>query len=128
VTVQVVDQFGNLVTTDNSFVTLALGSNPGSSTLNGTLTVAAVGGVATFSSLSVNTAATGYTISAVDGSLGSAISSTFTITDRRLPTIFLFSQQPAPSTVAGVSISRPAAHRGGRGPVSITWSPPTLPM
>src|SRR5262249_60348178 len=47
VTVQVLDAFNNLVTTDASSVTVALGSNPGGGTLSGTLTVAAVGGVGT---------------------------------------------------------------------------------
>ena len=58
------DANGNLVTTDTSSVTIAIGTNPGSGTLGGTLTVAAVNGVATFSNLSINKAGTGYTLTA----------------------------------------------------------------
>src|SRR2546428_1364767 len=54
VKVQVLDQFDNLVTTDTSSVTVAIGSNPGGGTLSGTKTVAASGGVATFSTLSID--------------------------------------------------------------------------
>src|SRR5262249_36090218 len=48
-------------------VTIAMASNPGNATLGGTLTLGLVGGVATFSGLSITTAAAGYTIGATDG-------------------------------------------------------------
>ena len=48
------DRFGNLVTFDTSNVTVALGTNPGGGTLSGTTTLAAVAGVATFSTLSID--------------------------------------------------------------------------
>ncbi|MEI8194346.1 MAG: cadherin-like domain-containing protein, partial [Phycisphaerae bacterium] len=54
VTVQVTDQYGNVVTSDNSNITMAVNTGPGA--LSGTLTVAAVNGVATFSNLSLTTA------------------------------------------------------------------------
>src|SRR5437773_10361785 len=44
-------------------ITVAIGTNPASGTLTGTTTVAAVNGVATFSTLSLNTAGSGYTLS-----------------------------------------------------------------
>jgi len=78
VTVQ--DANGNTVTTDTSSVTLAIGTNPGSGTLSGTKTVAAVAGVATFSGLSIDKPGTGYTLTATDGALTGATSSTFNIT------------------------------------------------
>ena len=63
VVVQVLDQFGNLVTTDTSFVTMALGNGSGSgSSLSGTKTVKAVGGVATFGNLSINKSGNGYSL------------------------------------------------------------------
>src|SRR5207249_11232196 len=80
VTVQVLDRFGNLVTGDTSNVTVAIGANPGNGTLSGTKTVAAVGGVATFSTLSIDRAAAGYTLVATDDSLGIGSSNAFTIT------------------------------------------------
>ncbi|MFD1808004.1 hypothetical protein ACFSHQ_07035 [Gemmobacter lanyuensis] len=45
-------------------MTLAIGTNAGSGTLSGTKTVNAVNGVATFSGLSIDKAATGYTLTA----------------------------------------------------------------
>src|SRR5207245_641311 len=55
---------GNSATSFTGNVTIAFGANPGGGPLVGTPTVAAVGGVATFSQLSVNIAATGYTFTA----------------------------------------------------------------
>jgi hypothetical protein len=74
VAVDVVDAFGNLVTSNNSNVTIALTTGPG--TLSGTLTVAASSGVASFSNLSIN-AAGADKLTATDGSLTPATSSTF---------------------------------------------------
>src|SRR5262249_36008277 len=93
VTLQVLDPFNNLVTTDTSSVTVALGSNPGGGTLSGTVTVAAVGGVATFSPLSVNKSGVGYTLTAADTGLAGATSSAFTIT-AAAATHLAFGQQP----------------------------------
>ena len=70
VVVDVEDQFGNLVTTDNSMVTLSLN---GAATLNGTQAVQAKNGVATFGGLSVSDAGV-YTIDASDGVLASVTS------------------------------------------------------
>src|SRR5205823_6450245 len=74
VTVQVLDAFGNLVSTDTSNVTIVIGSNPAAGTLSGTTTVAASGGIASFGTLSINKVGTGYTLSASDGSLGGSTS------------------------------------------------------
>ena len=70
------DQFGNVVTTDSSNVTLSVASGPGS--LSGTVTVAASSGIATFSNIKLDTAGS-YTLTASDGSLTSATSSSFTV-------------------------------------------------
>jgi hypothetical protein len=59
-TVQAEDSSGNLVSSFSGTVTVGLASNPGGTTLGGTLTVAASGGVATFSGLTLNKAASGY--------------------------------------------------------------------
>jgi hypothetical protein len=74
ITVSVEDQFGNVITSNSSTVTIAKASGPG--TLSGTLTAAASNGVATFSNLSVNTEGN-YTLQATDGSLTSATSNSF---------------------------------------------------
>src|SRR5262249_41495498 len=74
------DQFGNIVTTDNgSQVSLAFGSNPGKGTLSGGGAVTVSHGVATFSSLSVNAPGNGYTLGAHSGSM-IATSSAFNVT------------------------------------------------
>jgi hypothetical protein len=50
-------------------ITLALDANPGGATLSGTLTVNALNGVATFSNVSLNRAASSYTLTATSGTL-----------------------------------------------------------
>jgi hypothetical protein len=81
VTVRLLDQFNNLVTTDNTDrVTIALASNPGGATLSGSTTVTVSGGVATFSNLSLNQVGTGYTLAVSSGSLSGTTSAPFTIT------------------------------------------------
>jgi hypothetical protein len=61
-TVQAEDSSGNLVSSFNGTVAVGLASNPGGTTLGGTVTVAASGGVATFSGLTLTRAASGYTL------------------------------------------------------------------
>jgi hypothetical protein len=78
VTVQ--DASGNTITTSAISITLAILNNPASGTLSGTLTVAAVNGVATFSNLSINRVGNGYTLRATGGGLTRADSASFNIT------------------------------------------------
>src|SRR5438034_840669 len=62
VQVTALDAEGNTATGFSGNVTAALGTNPGEGTLSGTATVAAVAGVATFSTLSIDKIGTGYKI------------------------------------------------------------------
>jgi hypothetical protein len=81
VIVEVVDQFGNVETSDNSdTITLSLGTNPSGGTLSGTVTVTVVNGVATFSDLSIDLAGMGYTLHATTVGLTDAESGAFRIT------------------------------------------------
>ena len=73
VTVQVLDQFGNQ-TASSANVSLAIGNNPASGTLSGTIPEAAGGGVATFSDLSINNVGSGYTLIASSSGLAGATS------------------------------------------------------
>jgi alpha-tubulin suppressor-like RCC1 family protein len=73
------DAGGNTATAYIGAVTLTLGANPGASTVSGTATATAVGGVATFSNVSVNKAATGYTLVANATGLTPGTSTTFAI-------------------------------------------------
>jgi hypothetical protein len=106
VTVLVEDQFGNVMTSDNTDqITMAIGINPGGSTLSGTLTVAVHGGIATFSDLSLNNQGKGYTLVASAAGLTGATSNTFDVVQGLgPPTHLVFGQQPTNST-AGQSIS-----------------------
>jgi hypothetical protein len=82
VVVEVVDQFGNVVTSDNSdMVTLSLNDNPMTgAALSGTVTMTVVNGMATFSDLSIDLAGDGYTLSAATTGLASTDSAAFSIT------------------------------------------------
>ncbi len=107
VQVSVLDRFGNLVTVDNTdVVTIALGANPGGSTLSGGVSATVVNGVASFNSLSLNKIGVGYTLTAsgTSGVLG-ATSGTFTISAGS-PAQLVFFQQPGNST-AGVPFAPP---------------------
>ena len=97
------DQFGNVVTSFTGGITMAIGTNPGSGTLSGTTTVAAVGGVATFTTLRINKSGTGYTLVATNDGLTPGTSTLFNIT-AAAATQVMFVQQPS-NTTAGASIS-----------------------
>ena len=79
VRVAVQDAGGATVTGSSAAVTLAIGTNPASGTLAGTLTTNAVNGVATFSNLSINNVGTGYTLVASSSGLSGATSAAFNI-------------------------------------------------
>ena len=86
----------------NDSITIA----PSGSTLNGTLTVAATAGQATFSGLSMNTAGS-YTLSATDNtshspSVSGTTSSSFTIT-ASTPNMLVFTTRPTTPTGANFS-------------------------
>jgi hypothetical protein len=58
-TVTAEDRYGNVATSFNNSVALAIASNPGGATLGGTVTLNASAGVATCSGLTLNMAASG---------------------------------------------------------------------
>ncbi|MEO5567433.1 MAG: hypothetical protein ABIR92_03015, partial [Gemmatimonadaceae bacterium] len=101
--VKIVNALGATVTTATSVVTLAIGTNPSSGSLSGTLSVAAVNGIATFSGVSINSVGNGYTLTAASTGLSGATSSAFNIT--AAPTTALqFKVQPA-NAVEAAAIS-----------------------
>jgi alpha-tubulin suppressor-like RCC1 family protein len=67
VRVAIRDESGNTVTDATDPVTLELASNPGNASLQGTVTVNAVAGIATFSDLVIERAAAGYVLRARRG-------------------------------------------------------------
>ena len=79
VQVEVRDGVGALVTASTAVVTLFIGTNPSGGVLSGTNTVNAIGGIATFSGLSINQLGEGYTLLASSGALTAATSDEFRI-------------------------------------------------
>jgi len=105
VQVAVQDAQGNTVTTATTNITVAIGTNPASGILSGTATVAAVNGVATFSTLSLNAAGTGYTLTASATGLTGATSSAFNISLSVGPAAKLVFAVPPSNAVAGAAIT-----------------------
>lgn len=80
VAVTVQDASGALMVGATTPVTIAVGNNPGSAVLSGTLTRAAVNGVATFGDLRLDQAGSGYTLTASATGLAGTTSAAFDIT------------------------------------------------
>ena len=128
VTVLVEDSLGNVVTSNNSIVTLTIANNTGGATLSGTVTIAAVHGVATFSNLSINNAGS-YTLTA-SVTIGS---NTYTTNS----TSFTVGTPPTVSTPAGAasnivtgtstSLSVLGADQNGESSLTYSWTVTTLP-
>jgi len=78
--VAVEDANGNIVYSDLSDVQLKISGGTGGATLSDTCTGSEFYGVVTFSGCSVNTAGTGYSLTATDGALQSANSNPFNVT------------------------------------------------
>ncbi|MEI6575705.1 MAG: YDG domain-containing protein [Bacteroidota bacterium] len=102
---KLVDTYGNTMTNENSSITISIQTNPSigsAGVLNGTLTRAAVNGVATFNDLWINKTGVGYKIIAVTAApiVTQPISSSFTITPAN---IYYFTVAGITSTVmAGI--------------------------
>ena len=114
--IDIEDSSGNTITTDSSSIALSIAGGPSGSTLSGTISVQAVHGVATFNNVFVS-ASGSYTLSAADGSLTSATSAGFSIS-QATPTVIVSDSSgsysgaafSANATVAGVgSQSAPAS-------------------
>ncbi len=103
VQVSIEDANGTVVTTATDAVTIAIANNAGGGTLSGTATVNAVGGVATFSDLSIDKTGTGYTLAASSGVLTGATSTAFNVTPGT-PTKLAFTVQPT-DVVSAASIA-----------------------
>ena len=89
------DMYGNVETGATNTVTVALANNPGGARLGGTLTVTASQGLASFSGLTLTTAATGYTLGISSSGLSGATSSAITITPAAAVQLAITQQPPA---------------------------------
>jgi hypothetical protein len=97
------DEYDNQVASFNQQVTIALQANPGSATLNGTLTRSPSSGVVTFNNLNITKAENGYSFSVTSAGLTAATSTLFNITPGSA-TKLAFTQQP-PNTTAGANFT-----------------------
>ncbi len=102
VVVQARDASNNVDPAFTGSVSLNLGANPGGDPL-GTVSATAVSGVATFSGITLQKAAAGYTLVASSSGLSSATSNTFTVSPAAAASL-AFSQQPT-NVVAGATIT-----------------------
>ena len=100
-TIKVGDGFGDVVTSYNGSVTIALGSNPGGGTLGGTLTVTAVDGIATFSGLTLNKVGSGYTLKVSGGSLTAATTRDIAVTPAAATHLVVTTGPPSSVTAGG---------------------------
>ncbi|HEY3280284.1 MAG TPA: hypothetical protein VGJ83_07205 [Gemmatimonadales bacterium] len=79
VQVAVTDAAGNIVSAASDSITVALGTNPSSGVLSGTLTVGASAGVASFADLRIDQPGTGYTLMATGTGLAPDTSAAFDV-------------------------------------------------
>ena len=100
VRVQVVDAGGNTATDFAGGIAVALGENPTGAVLGGTLTVAAVDGVATFGNLTIDRAGNGYVLRFTSTGVASVNSTPFSITAG--------DASPSTTTIVADPISIPA--------------------
>ena len=77
--VEALDTLGNVLTEFDGTVRVALGSNRSGGTLSGTVSVAALSGVAFFDTLVINRAGSGYTLVASAPGMVSVTSAPFTV-------------------------------------------------
>jgi hypothetical protein len=127
VTVRIEDAQGNLVTSATTSVSIALAANPGNSTLSGTTTVAATGGIATFADLSLNRPGTGYTLRASASGLSAVTSAGFNVTTGGATTIAANSSTSLTGTVGSAATPRPSvkvtdAQGNGVSGVTVTFA------
>ena len=105
-TVTAENSSGNPITSFNGTVTVAPASNPGGATLGGTLTATASGGVATFSGLTLNKAASGYTLVVSGSGLGEGVTSAITVTPAAATQLVITEQPPATVKVKAPSVCK----------------------
>ena len=120
-TVDAEDSSGNIETSFNGTVTVALANNPGGATLGGTLTATASNGVATFSGLTLTTAASGYTLVVYSTGLSEAVTSAIAVTPLTASQVGI-TQQPPSSVTAGSGFGLQAAIEDQYGNVVTTAS------
>jgi hypothetical protein len=112
------DPFGNVSSSYDGNISVALASNPGGSPLGGTTTVAAVDGTASFPNLTLSSAGTGYTLEVSGDGLTSATTAPQTVapTEPTPPPVTLpIEFPPLPPLIIGEQVvSRQKVNKAGR--------------
>ncbi len=119
ITVAAEDASGNVDTSYNSTLQLAIGNNPGGSTLTGTTLLGASGGMITFTGLSLNNPGLNYTLLVSDPSsrLTAGATGGFNVTPKPA-THLVFTAEPQAGAVAGAaSISLTVSAENAQGQV-----------
>jgi hypothetical protein len=120
-TVTAYDKSGHVDSSFNGTVTAALENNPGGATLGGTLTATAQDGVASFSGLTLDTSANGYTLLVSANGLASATTSPFNVT-AAAATQLVVTTQPSGSVTAGSGFGLVISAEDNAGHVATTFS------
>ncbi len=110
ITVRVVDAVGATVTSFTGTVGLALAANPGATTPTGVLAIAAVSGVASFTTVAIPAAAAGYTFAATSGALTPDTTVAFTVLNAAAAQMALVSGGGQSATV-GAALAAPLVVR-----------------
>ena len=119
IAVDVEDSSGNLVPSYTGSVTLALATNPGGSSLGGTLTVNAAKGVATFAGLTLNAPGMGYIVKSTAAGLTSGVSTVFNLEDQ-----LVVATQPPVAVFSDVPFTVAAAVEDGLGQIITSYNGP----
>ena len=96
------DAYGNVAASFTGSVAIALSSNPGGSTLGGTLTAKASAGVASFSGLTLNKVGSGYTLKVSSGSLTTTATTSGIAVTPAAATHLVVTTEPPSNVAAGV--------------------------
>jgi len=115
------DALGNTITTATDSVLVAIGTNPGSGTLGGTLRVAPVNGVATFGDLTIDKTGSLYTLAASAGALPVAGSAAFDVTPAAVASL-AFEPMPGLTQTAGTPIPITIVARDGYGNLATNFA------
>jgi hypothetical protein len=87
--------YGNVITSANNTVSVALATNPGGSPLGGTLSISASNGVAVLSSLTLTKAASGYPLSVASSGLRGSRTSALAVTPAAASQLSIVTQPPS---------------------------------
>ncbi|MDP7319016.1 MAG: DUF2341 domain-containing protein [Bacteriovoracaceae bacterium] len=93
ITVEIRDAFDNIITAANNTITLAFENNVSGANLNGTISLTATNGVASFNDINIDQEGSNYTLKATSPGLTPAISNTFDI--NAIPTQLVITNHPS---------------------------------